>query len=80
MNGPNLCDGSNPCVMDAATCSTGVAGGLTEPSHNYWCPFDLPVNSLPNGRVGAFPAAPGSCVMCLLSLRAGSALNCELCD
>ena len=46
IGGPNACTDTVPCILDAATCATGVAGPT---SNNYFCPLDMPSNSQPNG-------------------------------
>ena len=46
VGGPNACNDTAPCMLDPATCGTGVAGPT---SNNYFCPLDMPSNSLPDG-------------------------------
>ena len=57
--GPNACNDTVPCVLDPATCSTGVAGPT---KNNYFCPQDMPVNGLPNGGGQLCYASTNDCV------------------
>ena len=47
VNGPNACGASTPCIVDNSVCATGRA--LANPNASYFCPYDLPPNSQPNG-------------------------------
>ena len=46
VGGPNACNDTVPCVQDPATCATGAAGPT---ANSFFCPADMPPNSLPNG-------------------------------
>ena len=55
-NALNACNSSVTCVVDVATCATGLA----EWSSNVWtCPLDLPTGAVPNGGVRHTCARPG---------------------
>lgn len=46
---PQGCNTGYPCEINVAYCATGMAGGLTSPSHNWICMRDVPLSSKPNG-------------------------------
>jgi len=59
VGGPNACSDKDPCMLDAATCSTGAAGPTV---NNWFCPKDMPANSLPNGGGQLCYATTNDCV------------------